>query len=59
MTEEAQSAPVNPSAKPEPPGPRIIDSTDLLGPDRTVMIKHAADYYRLTLTRNGKLLLQK
>lgn len=38
---------------------RVVDSVDLLAGERTVVIRHDDDYYRLTVTRNNKLLLQK
>lgn len=40
-------------------GPRVIQSQDLLQGQREVLIEHAGERYRLLLTRNGKLLLQK
>jgi len=39
--------------------PRVINSSDLLQGNREVLIEHAGERYRLLLTRNGKLLLQK
>lgn len=39
--------------------PRVISSNDLLQGNREVLIEHAGERYRLLLTRNGKLLLQK
>ena len=39
--------------------PRTIPSEDLFGPDRMVVIEHGGDRYRLMITRNGKLILQK
>lgn len=38
---------------------RVISSLELLQGQREVLIEHAGEHYRLLLTRNGKLLLQK
>lgn len=38
---------------------RVVESSDLLAGEKTVVIRHEAELYRLTVTRNGKLLLQK
>lgn len=42
-----------------PPGIRVIESAELMKTDKTVAIRHGDELYRLTITRNGKLLLQK
>lgn len=42
-----------------PTQPRIVRSEDLLAGAREVLILHGACAYRLVLTRNGKLILQK
>jgi hemin uptake protein HemP len=36
-----------------------ISSEQLLGGKAEVLIRHGEDLYRLRLTRNGKLILQK
>ena len=36
-----------------------IDSADLVGADRDVYIVHLGEVYRLSQTRNGKLILTK
>lgn len=41
------------------PVPRIINSADILGGDREVVIQHGTEQYRLRLTRAGKLILNK
>jgi hemin uptake protein HemP len=41
------------------PLPRNITSTDLLQGDSEITISHNGEIYRLRLTRNGKLILQK
>lgn len=40
-------------------GPRTIDSRVLLKGRREVVIAHGVERYRLTLTRQGKLILTK
>ena len=36
-----------------------IDSNDLFGGSKEIFIRHGEELYRLTITRNGKLILQK
>lgn len=38
---------------------RTVKSVDLFAGAKTVMIEHGGEQYRLLLTKNGKLLLQK
>ena len=38
---------------------RVIDSEHVLQGEREVMIRHGAEVYRLRVTRQGKLILQK
>ena len=40
-------------------GVRVVQSEDLFGPNCMVIIKHCDVCYRLTVTRNNKLILQK
>jgi hemin uptake protein HemP len=57
------------SAKPMPERPagelaspstlREIDSSSLLQGEKEVLIHHSGEVYRLRLTKNGKLILQK
>jgi len=54
----------NPTALSATPAPnladeRTLESRELLGGGREVRIRHGADFYRLRLTQNGKLILQK
>jgi len=55
--------PADPLSRPNnPQEPRAIreyDSADLLQGEREVLIRHADEVYRLRLTRNNKLILQK
>ncbi len=53
MIAEAELAP--PSDQPAP----MINSTDLLGSAREIVILHGTEAYRLRLTRHGKLILTK
>ena len=52
MGAQAQPAPRQPSAK-------LIKSEELFGDCKTVLIQHQGEYYRLLITRNDKLMLQK
>ncbi|TWT97734.1 Hemin uptake protein hemP [Botrimarina colliarenosi] len=38
---------------------RTVSSADLFGSAKTVLIQHAGEQYRLIVTKNDKLLLQK
>ena len=38
---------------------REIDSSSLLQGDKEILIRHGEEVYRLKLTKNGKLILQK
>ena len=40
-------------------GEKAIDSKDLLGEGRSLVIRHQDAEYRLALTRQGKLILTK
>lgn len=55
---ESAKEPDSPATPATPPY-RLVESSDLLAGDRTVLIRHENELYRLTVTRNGKLLLQK
>lgn len=44
---------------PAPPASSVIRSEALLGGQKEILIEHAGEMYRLRLTRNGKLILQK
>ncbi|MEO1498613.1 MAG: hemin uptake protein HemP [Planctomycetota bacterium] len=51
-----------PSDEPQaqfPSGPRLLESEQILEGEKSVLIRHESDVYRLTVTRNGKLILQK
>jgi hemin uptake protein HemP len=41
------------------PPQRVVRVEELLGGNREVLIQHGDEYYRLRLTRNGRLLLTK
>lgn len=55
---EKRTSQDNSSGKP-PTGIRSIPSEDLLQGDRQIVIIHHGETYRLLVTRNDKLLLQK
>lgn len=38
---------------------RVVTSKEILQGGQEVMIEHEGEFYRLRLTRNGKLILQK
>jgi len=44
---------------PSSPAPREIDSSNLLQGEREILIRHGEEVYRLKVTRNDKLILQK
>jgi len=56
---ERPSQPRRRDAGESAPRPRTIDSAELLRGEKTVEIVHGGERYRLTVTRNGKLILQK
>jgi hemin uptake protein HemP len=47
------------TAQPAGKSLRMISSSDLLGGDRLVIIRHAGENYRLQVTATGKLILTK
>jgi len=57
--EPADHVAVDAAAPREEAVPGEISSQQLLGGKAEVFIRHGDDLYRLRLTRNGKLILQK
>jgi hemin uptake protein HemP len=53
---ETTSTPRSEEPQPEPPR---YESQDLFRGSRVVVIQHAGETYRLLLTRNNRLILQK
>jgi hemin uptake protein HemP len=52
----------NPTAKPvvrTPQPPEVVTAMSLLRDRRELIIEHDGERYRLSLTRNGKLILTK
>ncbi len=52
----------HPQSQPQPPQRRpvrTLRSEELFGEDRELWIEHHGQYYRLRITRRGKLILQK
>ncbi len=47
------------SELPSPVSLREIDSSSLLQGEKEILIRHGDEVYRLRLTKNGKLILQK
>ncbi len=39
--------------------PRILDTEEIFGHERAVIIRHAGESYRLLITKQGKLVLNK
>ncbi|MEO0531410.1 MAG: hemin uptake protein HemP [Planctomycetota bacterium] len=58
MPDENQEK-ANPEPQPTAQAVRVVESADLLAGGKAVVIHHDSEYYRLIVTRNGKLLLQK
>jgi hemin uptake protein HemP len=50
---------VNAAASSVIPGPRTLESHDLLAGQSSVLICHSGEIYRLQTTRQGKLILTK
>ena len=38
---------------------RVLHSNELFGDDKLVLIRHKEDLYRLSITKQGKLILTK
>ncbi|MDB4557899.1 hemin uptake protein HemP [bacterium] len=62
-TEQAQSADQSPTAETEGPemigNVKVLNFKDLAGGEKMVYIRMGDQYYRLTLTRGGRLVLTK
>ena len=62
LTPPLPSGPFPPAAAmpvPQPSEPRSVESAELFQGARVVEITHAGETYRLLLTRNNRLILQK
>lgn len=59
MPEPADNAPKQPPRTPVPQQARVLCSRDLFQGERQVLIEHDGVMYRLQVTRNGRLILQK
>lgn len=61
MVSDLPNDPVSSEASGEPTVTELrrIRSAELLQGEREVLIEHGSEIYRLRLTRNGKLILQK
>lgn len=60
-TEAEDSQPDVPRSDPgeEKSAPRVLNSEELFAGQRTVVIQHGDEQYRLLITRNDRLILQK
>ncbi|CAN7519330.1 hemin uptake protein HemP [Rhizobium sp. LjRoot30] len=47
------------SPRPPETGTRVIDTADLFGGESEVIIRHEGTIYRMKITRQGKLILNK
>ena len=56
--ETRQPSPNVPENTPAP-GPKVIDSRELFRDRQEIQIRHQGELYRLRLTRNGRLILNK
>lgn len=60
LTPPLPSGPLPPATPvPQPSEPRSVESAELFQGARVVEITHAGETYRLLLTRNNRLILQK
>jgi hemin uptake protein HemP len=60
VTDSASSKPeTDVGQKPAIPAMRVIRSDTLLQGEREVAIQHGSEFYRLRLTKTGKLILNK
>jgi hemin uptake protein HemP len=59
MNPQSQPRPESELQTELPPPQRVVRVEELLGDQHEVLIQHGSEYYRLRLTRNGRLLLTK
>jgi hemin uptake protein HemP len=57
--DQPEPATAMPSSVDAPALPRVVASSDLFAGGRVVVIEHAGQQYRLLITRNDRLILQK
>ncbi len=57
MTDKTFSEPISDLIKDKTT--KILDSKDIFGVRKLVLIKHHQELYRLTITKQGKLILTK
>jgi hemin uptake protein HemP len=57
--DESSETSSNETAAPQREQPRVIPSEELFAGGRVVLIQHAGELYRLLVTRNDRLILQK
>ena len=62
MASEAEDSQPDSPRRDQPedkPPPRVLNSVELFAGQRTVVIQHGDEQYRLLITRNDRLILQK
>lgn len=60
MTSNTPHDPTPPPASDAlPQNTREVDTRELMQGDREIVIRHGGEAYRLSVTRNGKLILRK
>lgn len=59
MTDSADPPAAASKSEDAPPAPPCYASSDLFQGARVVVINHAGEAYRLLVTRNNRLILQK
>jgi hemin uptake protein HemP len=57
--DKSSDTPAKDAATPQREQPRVIPSEELFAGGRVVLIQHAGELYRLLVTRNDRLILQK
>ncbi|MGV1755797.1 monooxygenase [Rhizobium sp. AC27/96] len=55
----AEKTPTPPAQSTTAPQVRIVESTDIFRGQTEIMIKHEGVIYRMKITRQGKLILNK
>jgi len=59
MMNKRDAIPDRPASRSPQPATRSIDSTELFHGDSEIVIRHEDAVYRLKITRQGKLILNK
>jgi len=59
FSQDSQPSAGDNAAAPQPDATRVIRSEEIFAGERVVLIQHAGERYRLLITRNDRLILQK